>query len=61
MAAVFDEGVILGADSRTTMGSYIASRVSDKIEPIHDRIFCLRSGVSAHTQLIAHYVRHYLS
>ena len=61
MAAVFDGGVILGADSRTTMGSYIASRASDKIEPIHARIFCLRSGVSAHTQLLAHHVRHYLS
>ena len=61
MAVTFNGGVILGADSRTTTGSYIASRISDKIEPIHSRIFCLRSGVSAHTQTLAKYVRHYLS
>ena len=61
MAVVFKGGVVLGADSRTTQGAYIASRVSDKLEPIHSRIFCLRSGVSSHTQALARYVRHYLS
>ena len=57
--------MLIGADSRTTMvikkkkkfeiqmletkGAYIASRASDKIEYLHDRIFCLKSGVSSHT------------
>lgn len=27
----FNGGVVLGADSRTTTGSYVANRVSDKI------------------------------
>ncbi len=31
--------------------------MSDKIEPIHKRIFCLRSGTSAHTQKIAQIAR----
>lgn len=61
MAVTFDQGVILGADSRTTSGVFIPSRASDKIEPIHRRIFCLRSGNSAHTQTISRYVRHYLN
>jgi 20S proteasome subunit beta 1 len=61
MAVTFNGGVVLGADSRTTQGSYIASRISDKIEPIHSRIFCLRTGVSSHTQALAKYVRNYLS
>ena len=61
MAVTFKGGVVLGADSRTTQGAYIASRISDKIEPVHSRIFCLRSGVSSHTQALAKYVRHYLS
>jgi len=61
MAATCREGVVLGADSRTTMGVYVAHRISDKIEPIHSRIFCMRTGVSAHTQTMARYVRHYLS
>ena len=37
------------------------NRVSDKIEPIHKRIFCLRSGTSAHTQKIAQFTRMYIS
>ncbi|CAD6958054.1 unnamed protein product, partial [Tilletia caries] len=34
MAVAYDEGVIIGADSRTTMGSYIANRVTDKLTHI---------------------------
>ncbi|CAG9327467.1 unnamed protein product [Blepharisma stoltei] len=61
MAAIFNGGVIFGADTRTTMGAYVASRISDKIECIHEKIFCCRTGVSAHTQALARYVRYYLS
>ena len=39
---------------------YVANRVSDKLEPIHHRIYCQRSGTSAHTQTIAKYVRNYI-
>ncbi len=35
--------------------------MSDKIEPIHKRIFCLRSGTSAHTQKIAQLCRLFIS
>ena len=35
--------------------------MSDKIEPIDKRIFCLRSGTSAHTQKIAQLTRLYMS
>lgn len=60
MAVEFDGGVVMGADSRTTTGSYIANRVSDKITPVHDTIYCCRSGSAADTQAIADYVRYYL-
>jgi len=60
MAVEFDGGVVMGADSRTTTGSYIANRVTNKITPIHDRIFCCRSGSAADTQAVADYVRYYL-
>uniref|UniRef100_A0A2K6TRQ3 Proteasome subunit beta n=1 Tax=Saimiri boliviensis boliviensis TaxID=39432 RepID=A0A2K6TRQ3_SAIBB len=40
IAVQFDGGVVLGADSRTTTGSYIASQVTDKLTSIHDHIFC---------------------
>jgi len=58
MAVAFDGGVVLGADSRTTTGAYIANRVSDKITPMTDSIYCCRSGSAADTQAISDYVRY---
>eukprot|EP01091_Cochliopodium_minus_P007563 TRINITY_DN17451_c0_g1_i1.p1 TRINITY_DN17451_c0_g1~~TRINITY_DN17451_c0_g1_i1.p1 ORF type:complete len:227 (+),score=45.45 TRINITY_DN17451_c0_g1_i1:72-752(+) len=60
MAIKFSDGVIIGADSRTTTGSYIANRVTDKLTPVHDKIYCCRSGSAADTQHIASYVRYFL-
>uniref|UniRef100_A0ABK0LML8 Proteasome subunit beta n=1 Tax=Rattus norvegicus TaxID=10116 RepID=A0ABK0LML8_RAT len=60
MAVQFDGGVVLGADSRTTTGSYIANRVTDKLTPIHDHIFCCRSGSAADTQAVADAVTYQL-
>ncbi|XP_056156515.1 proteasome subunit beta type-6 [Lampris incognitus] len=60
MAVEFDGGVVIGADSRTTTGAYIANRVTDKLTPIHDRIFCCRSGSAADTQAIADVVTYQL-
>jgi len=60
MAVQFKDGVIIGADSRTTTGSYIANRVTDKLTHIHDRIYCCRSGSAADTQAIADIVHYYL-
>ncbi|KAL2094925.1 hypothetical protein ACEWY4_009644 [Coilia grayii] len=60
MAVEFNGGVVIGADSRTTTGAYIANRVTDKLTPIHDRIFCCRSGSAADTQAIADAVTYQL-
>ncbi|XP_016430067.1 proteasome subunit beta type-6-like [Sinocyclocheilus rhinocerous] len=75
MAVEFDGGVVIGADSRTTTGAYIANRVTDKLTPIHERIyrqptdkltpiheriFCCRSGSAADTQAIADAVTYQL-
>ena len=61
MAITYQDGVILGADSRTTTGAYIANRVTDKLTQIHDTIWCCRSGSAADTQAIADIVQYYLS
>ncbi|KAM0750160.1 20S proteasome subunit [Meredithblackwellia eburnea MCA 4105] len=53
MAVAFPGGVVIGADSRTTTGSYIANRVTDKLTYLHERIYCCRSGSAADTQAIA--------
>ncbi|KNC83357.1 proteasome subunit beta type-6 [Sphaeroforma arctica JP610] len=61
MAVEYDGGVIIGADSRTTTGSYIANRVTDKLTMISDKIYCCRSGSAADTQAVANYVQYYLN
>eukprot|EP00274_Cyanoptyche_gloeocystis_P001434 CAMPEP_0196657028 /NCGR_PEP_ID=MMETSP1086-20130531/21301_1 /TAXON_ID=77921 /ORGANISM="Cyanoptyche gloeocystis , Strain SAG4.97" /LENGTH=224 /DNA_ID=CAMNT_0041990013 /DNA_START=53 /DNA_END=727 /DNA_ORIENTATION=+ len=60
MAAEFDGGVVMGADSRTTTGSYIANRASDKITPVSEKIYCCRSGSAADTQAISDYVKYFM-
>ncbi|KAK7806526.1 hypothetical protein U0070_016616 [Myodes glareolus] len=60
MAVQFDGGVVLGSDCRTTTGSYITNRVTDKLTPIHDHIFCCRSGSAADTQAVADAVTYQL-
>lgn len=61
MAVQYDGGVIMGADSRTSTGTYVANRVSDKITSLHDHIYACRSGSAADTQAITDYVRYFLS
>ncbi|KAJ3336838.1 Proteasome subunit beta type-1 [Gonapodya sp. JEL0774] len=60
MAVEFNGGVVVGADSRTTTGSYIANRVTDKLTSVHEQIYCCRSGSAADTQAIADIVHYYL-
>jgi 20S proteasome subunit beta 1 len=59
----YDEGVIIAADSRTSTGSYVANRVTDKLTKITDYVYCCRSGSAADTQAIADIVSYnmYLS
>lgn len=61
MAINFKDGVILGADSRTTTGAYIANRVTDKLTQVHDTIWCCRSGSAADTQAVADIVSYHLA
>lgn len=58
MAVEFADGVVIGADSRTSLGSYVANRVTDKLNKITDKIYCCRSGSAADTQAIADIVQY---
>lgn len=60
MAVEFADGVIIGADSRTSTGTYVANRVTDKLTKVSDRIYCCRSGSAADTQAIADIVSYSL-
>lgn len=61
MAVEFNGGVIIGADSRTSTGTYVANRVTDKLTQITDKIYCCRSGSAADTQAIASIVKYSLN
>lgn len=61
LACTFDGGVVMGADSRTSTGSYVANRVSDKLTPVTDNIYCCRSGSAADTQAVSEMVKYYLN
>lgn len=61
LAIEFEGGVIMGADSRTSTGDYIANRVSRKVTRVHDRLYVCRSGSAADTQALTGFVQHYLS
>merc|ERR1719326_2320438 len=60
MACEFDGGVIMGADTRTSTGDYVANRASRKISKVHDKIFVCRCGSAADTQALTGFVLNYL-
>jgi 20S proteasome subunit beta 1 len=55
VAVQFDGGVVLGADSRVSTGTYVSNRASDKITPLSDFVYLLRSGSAADTQAVSDY------
>uniref|UniRef100_A0A914UZA1 Proteasome subunit beta n=1 Tax=Plectus sambesii TaxID=2011161 RepID=A0A914UZA1_9BILA len=61
IAVECEGGVVLGTDSRTSVGSYISSRVTDKITPVTEKLFVCRSGSAADTQAITDIVKYYIS
>jgi len=60
MAVAFDGGVVMGADTRTSTGDYVANRASRKISKVHDNIFVCRCGSAADTQALTGFVINYL-
>jgi 20S proteasome subunit beta 1 len=61
LAIPFHDGVVVGADSRTSTGTYVANRVSDKLVQLSDYIYCCRSGSAADTQALTDYVHYFLN
>lgn len=55
VAVSYDGGVVIGADSRVSTGTYVSNRASDKITPLTDGVYLLRSGSAADTQAVADY------
>lgn len=60
IAVSFNGGVILAADSRTSSGSYVVNRCSNKLTKLTKNIYCCRSGSAADTQALAEMASNYL-
>lgn len=60
VAMEFADGVVLAADTRTSTGSFVAVRVTDKLTPVTSHIMVCRSGSAADTQAMTDIVRNQL-
>ncbi|KAL2553864.1 Proteasome subunit beta type-6 [Forsythia ovata] len=60
IGVTYNGGVVLGADSRTSTGMYVANRASDKITQLTDNVYLCRSGSAADSQIVSDYVRYFL-
>ncbi|KJH52774.1 peptidase, T1 family [Dictyocaulus viviparus] len=60
IAMEYNGGVVVGTDSRTSAGSFISSRATNKITPITDQMVVCRSGSAADTQAIADIVKYHI-
>eukprot|EP00477_Mikrocytos_mackini_P000332 GAHX01000352.1.p1 GENE.GAHX01000352.1~~GAHX01000352.1.p1 ORF type:complete len:237 (+),score=42.20 GAHX01000352.1:37-747(+) len=54
---VYEGGVLLACDSRTSSGAYIPSRCTNKIRRITPSVYTCVSGVAAHSQFIVDLTR----
>jgi 20S proteasome subunit beta 1 len=57
VACAYKGGVVLGADGRVSVGNYISNRSSNKIAPLADHVFLLRSGSAPDAQIVSDYGR----
>lgn len=55
VACTYPGGVVLGADGRVSVGNYISNRASNKIAPLADNVFLLRSGSAPDAQIVSDY------
>lgn len=62
LAATFRGGVVIGSDSRASIGGeYVSSRTINKVIKVHDRIFCCMAGSLADAQAVTKAAKFQLS
>ena len=55
-----DGGIKLAADLRSPSAAMVGNKCSGKLDPIHQRCYCQRSGTTPHTNTIAKFIRYYI-
>lgn len=62
LAAIFDGGVVIGSDSRASIGGeYVSSKTINKVIQVHDRIYCCMAGSLADAQAVLKEAKFHLS
>ncbi|XP_008329165.1 proteasome 20S subunit beta 12 [Cynoglossus semilaevis] len=62
LAATFDGGVVIGSDSRASIGGeYVSSKTINKVIQVHDRVFCCMSGSLADAQAVTKAAKFHLA
>ncbi|XP_046875202.1 proteasome 20S subunit beta 12 [Hypomesus transpacificus] len=62
LAVTYNGGVIIGSDSRASMGgSYVSSKAINKLIQVHDKIFCCIAGSLADAQVVTKAAKFQLS
>ena len=60
VACSYPGGVVLGSDGRVSVGNYISNRASNKIAPLAEHVFLLRSGSAPDAQTVSDHVSFYV-
>ena len=55
VACAFDGGVVLGCDTRMSLGRYVCNRSCEKAAQLYDNVYMLRSGSASDAQLVSDY------
>ncbi|GAW80383.1 proteasome subunit beta type-6 [Plasmodium gonderi] len=56
---IYEHGVMLACDTRTSSGTFVSNKCSRKINRINENIYVCRSGTSAHSQKVIELIKHY--
>ncbi|SCN59925.1 proteasome subunit beta type-6, putative [Plasmodium chabaudi adami] len=56
---IYEHGVMLACDTRTSSGTFVSNKCSRKINRINENIYVCRSGASAHSQKVIEVIKHY--
>lgn len=58
VAVLYSHGVVVGADSRTSVSGYVSHKTAHKLTPMTHHCLVARSGSAADTQLLCNEARH---
>ena len=58
-ACRYDGGVVIGSDTRMSIGAYVVNRACEKVVALYDNVYLCRCGSAADCQAVADYGNRY--